>query len=578
MPIDLISEEELRLALKPCRVDPRDFEAGVRERVDEGAGRQVDPLDTMPPLLKSAAALLPVEILTQGQIIGTAAKSSPIAGILSKLLGYAAFPAISLFVLLGATVFSAFKIRRIQSQNTSGMALHPIDGQTFHASATQWWRDHRWGGMLLFAITLALPWFGATSLLLLVYIASISLLLYILKSFARVGIGNRTIVGGSCAFGLMLLGQLAGGVNMGEGDIHVMDQTLLVPLFLLGTGAVVLIATWGKSKMLSAVTAGLFAVLAVALVWFVSPTVHPATPAKIRAYVESFDHAEFSSASWREWEPVASWAVRSVPGVDLSRPRRLLEEEIVNQDPALPGILDSALKVGILQRDQVLQLQGYEQSLRKLLAASSSLQIPPNDDDWVIRAAVLRNDLTPEQRDQLAARLHENLRSSLQNPPATLFAPLRATQLLEVLGRPVDPAQYREKIHAQLTKLHSKTAGGFQRAGGFRAVDVESLRAGDLNATSDAVALMEIYGIPKDLDVNWVRSFLRPSVIAVPSQRWTAAVALERLDRLPGISRPSWFESLYYERNFLAGMILIGLCIYATAISPHAFKSPEVRS
>ena len=31
-----------------------------------------------------------------------------------------------------------------------------------------------------------------------------------------------------------------------------------------------------------------------------------------------------------------------------------------------------------------------------------------------------------------------------------------------------------------------------------------------VKATSFAVELMEIYGIPDDLDLNWVRSFLRP--------------------------------------------------------------------
>ena len=53
---------------------------------------------------------------------GAAAKLAPAAGVY-KLLSYVAFPAISLFVLLGATVFSIAKIRDIRDENGSG----PLD-------------------------------------------------------------------------------------------------------------------------------------------------------------------------------------------------------------------------------------------------------------------------------------------------------------------------------------------------------------------------------------------------------------------------------------------------------------------
>ena len=69
--------------------------------------------------------------------------------------------------------------------------------------------------------------------------------------------------------------------------------------------------------------------------------------------------------------------------------------------------------------------------------------------------------------------------------------------------------------------------------------------------------------------MNWVRSFLRPSATAGSAERWMAAVTLNRLDQLPGITRPSGSEILYYERSFLAAVVLIGLCIYATVISPN---------
>ena len=80
---------------------------------------------------------------------------------------------------------------------------------------------------------------------------------------------------------------------------------------------------------------------------------------------------------------------------------------------------------------------------------------------------------------------------------------------------------------------------------------------------------MKIYGIPNDLDLNWVRSFLRPmSMIRQSPDKWIAAVTLDRLNRLPGVTHPTWLETLYYERSLLAAVVLVGLCIYATLSSP----------
>jgi hypothetical protein len=355
----------------------------------------------------------------------------------------------------------------------------------------------------------------------------------------------------------------------------VLNQVLLFPLFFMGAFVVMLISNWGSNRRFSVRMAGtiVFGMVGALVVWFVTPPIMPVTPAQIRVFVESFDRAEFSSASWRQWEIAAAWTAKSSPALDLSRPRQLLEKEIASQEETLPYILDIGFKFGLVRIDQIGQLKDYQTRLRSVLEAPASARISPGYDDWVIRAAVLRNDLTPAQRDHLAKRLHENLKWSLtRKTPGTLEEPLRATQLLEVIGRSVDPTQYRVDIQAMIRRFHSKTGGGFRRAGGFRPVDLESARVGSIEATADAVGLMEYYGIPQDLDMNWVRSFLRPSS-TVTVERWMAAATLARLNELPGTTRPSWLQILYYERSFFAAAILIGLCIYATVISPRPLRS-----
>ena len=94
-------------------------------------------------------------------------------------------------------------------------------------------------------------------------------------------------------------------------------------------------------------------------------------------------------------------------------------------------------------------------------------------DDWVIRAAVMRHDMTTEQRDYLEKRLHATLEAVSTDPHVVLKTPLRATQLLEVIDRPVNADRYRHKIHDLLRAFHSKKGGGFRSCGRFQGIQPE---------------------------------------------------------------------------------------------------------
>ena len=578
MSVTPVPEDDLRAALRPYRVDPGTFESAVRARVSDSLSHANDPFASLSPAQRSAAAFLPLEVIAAGQMPAAALRLVPGMGAY-KLLGYVAFPAISLFVLLGAAFFSIFKIRRIRDENSSA----PVDEKVLLDSTRQWWHDNKWGVWLVFAASLAMAWFGATWLLFLCYIVSLGLLIFVLTSLAKIGLGNRLIVCQSCVIGLALLGQLAGFAGIGDQDIHVVDQAVIVPLFFCGALVVALIMVgstigshgtaggWGKKTRLIAPVA-LFVVFMVPLiVWFMNPILWPATPARIKAYVESFDRAPFSTASWHEWEIVASWAVESKLHPDLSKPRRLLDAEITGEQN--PVILGSAFRVGLVQADQLGRLTDYARQRHILLdrpiRIKETLPLTSLDmDDWVLRAAVMRHDITTEQRDYLEKRLHATLEAVSTGPYAVLKTPLRATQLLEVIERPVNPDRYRHKIHDLLRTFHSKKGGGFEVAGGFRDYNQENVQVGSLEATSFAVKLMEFYGIPAELDPNWVRAYLRPLFIRRSPQKFMAAVTLDRLNRLPDVTDPTWLETLYYERSLLAAVVLVGLCIYAALSSP----------
>ena len=582
---DLVAEDELRAALRFHTIDAATFEAGVRARIQLAeAERANDPLANAPQLLRVAAAVLPLPLITGGKVAESTVSLANASG-LNKLLGYVAMPAISLFVLPAAVIFGAAKIRRLQKDNVPAIT----DEQAIRNAPALWARRHKWFLRCLFGGTLALAWIGATSLMLLLYLISLSVLLYVLSGFAKLGLGNRYVIGQSCLMGLLLLGQVSAFSGIGDQDIHLVDQ-MVVAAVLLG-GVVILLPfvlgslspfadlrfTWIRRWILGGLFAALLAPL---LAWLMSPILWPATPERIKHHVESFEDAPFSSASWRQWEIVASWAIESKLSPDLSGARRLLAEEIAGEQD--PFILGSAFRVGLVQPDQLGQLRDYDQRRRSLFddphRISETRPIPSlAQEDWVIRAAVLRNDLSPRDRDYLEKRLHATLADLAESPYDVLETALRVTQLLEAIQRPIDRALYRDRVHDWLRKFHSQKGGGFQVAGGFRQylnVPVGWVKylwspVGSVEATANAVELMKIYGIPDGLDLNWVRSFLRPRLLkAWTEDKWMTAVTLDRLNRLPGVTHPTWLEKVYYERSLIMAVLLVALCIYATLSSP----------
>ncbi len=238
-------------------------------------------------------------------------------------------------------------------------------------------------------------------------------------------------------------------------------------------------------------------------------------------------------------------------------------------------MLGSAFRVGLVRSDQIDQLtdviRGYEARRHALLDGPQQVVVSQpilslDQEDWIIRATVLRNELTPAERDILEKRLHVNLEEMVSNPYRKIEDALRVTQLLEVIERPIDRDRYRGRVHNLLREFHTKNCGFFQDSGGF--MMYLTVGAGDLQATAHAVELMQIYGVPDGIDLNWVRSFLRPRSLRFGDPQYIAAATLARLNHLSGVSQPTWLDYVYYERSLIMALLLVGLCIYATLSSP----------
>ncbi len=617
MPVNVISEDEIRAALLPYRVDPAAFAAGVRARLGGvEKERTAGPLASWSPLLRAAAAFLPLEVLAGCKAAPGAASLAPVGGIY-KVVSYLAYPAISMFVLLGATVFSIFKIRGIRNQEVPG-----VSQQDAMYLALGLRMRHLFGAVAVFATTFFLTWIGATWLVFVVYIVSFGLLLYVLNTLAKHGLANRTEISQFCTQGLLFIGIASGSLGHSDQGIHFVNQRLIWLVFMVGVYILIFI-TFASLPLSIAGQQGtrhlrgwmIFALmLAMSPILLVVPSMFarrslisrpnnqiqpPATPAEIKGHVESFAEAPHSSATWHHWEISAQWAIDAKLNPDMAKPRQLLAEEIVGEQN--PFILGSAVRVGLLSADQTGELRDYARWRKSLLAAGPRAKGPQailslDFYDWAIRTAALRNDLSVEERDRLEQRLLATLERMSGDQYVTLKTALRATQLLEVIERPINRDEHREKMHGWLLKFHDTTGRTYQPGGGFKGY--LNIPSGMLEPTAHAVELMEIYGVPSDLDLKLVRSYLRHQAVRkVTDWHFMAAATLQRLDRLQGLSgkqqptlaeagepekkvpslqgsqvatRPTWLEILYYERTLLAAVVLVGLCIYATVSAPRA--------
>jgi len=575
---DLVAESDLRAALRPYQIAP-DFEAGIRRRIQATeAARAQDPLADAPQLLRVAAAVLPLPIISAGKVSGSALPLVNASG-LYKLVGIVAMPAISLFLLLGAGLFGAVGIRRVQAGNIPA----DMDQRAMGAATPAWWRRHKWGAGLLFAVTLGLPLIGATSLMLLMYAISLGAMLYLLSGFARLGLANRTVIGRSVLVGLALLGQVSGLCTIGMQDIHFVDQMLLPVVFYCGILFLLPVIfqaeimriprsagqrPWLRRLAIAGCLVTFFLLLLIVvpvMAWFTNWIWQPTTPASIKQHVEAFDEAPYSTVSWRNWEIVATWAIESGLDPDLSRPRQLLEAEMADAGSELdPFLMGSALRSGLVRGEDLARLQVSEPKRQMLFNNPPDSSITSlTQMDWVIRVLEQRHELSSAQKDHLEQRLLATMDDLSEG---VLEEALRVTQLLEVIGRPIDRNRYRARVGDWLREYHCTEGGGFQLPGGFKAY--RNLTVGSLEQTSYAVDLMRIYGTPDGLDLNWVRSYLRPLMFRPMDDKYVAAITLDRLNKVPGVSFPTLLDYVYYERSLMMAALLVALCLYATISSP----------
>ena len=567
----LVSEAYVRMALRSFNGSEDLFHKGVYDRIERlELEERNDPLESASPFLRAAASFIPLQLLT-GEKLSASVLPLAKGSTAGKLLGIVAFPAVTLFLLVGATIFGTTTIMSIQRSRAPTLD----DSNAIQTASLQWWQSHKWIAILLFTLSIGVGCFGATSWMLFIYLISLAAMLYVLHCFAKLGLGNRSLVAQSVLFGLNSLGQFSSMAGMGDREIHFLDQKLLPAIFFLATMFVIPFV--GQRTASSVVrsnhraTVWLVVVLLVPLLAFYSKSIwYPITYARLKTHVESFDHAPYSSVSWTRWGIVQEWASEKGFELDLSIPRKLAESEMLQSgEHSNPFIMAVLYRSGLATTGPRIQRE-ISKSSRLLLDPAYGLNLTHgslSQADWWIRALVQQRALTEEHVDRLERQLLASMNSLSSMNSQVIPEALNATQLLEVIGRPVDLDRLRSRIHDILREMHCKSGGGFTLAGGFKSYSASLVSS--IDDTAFAVQLMQIYGIPDGLDLNWVRSYLKPIAFrGGDHETYIAALTLDRLNQLPGSTKPTWLEYLYYERSLLMAVILASLCIVAIFTSP----------
>ena len=566
---DLIDEQELRDALEALRPERDAFEAGVQNRLNAMPRRETSDrlAPENSPWLQVAASMLPLSVF------GKAAGSSsaiPLGKVSLgyKLVGYLALPSMSVLLMVGATLIALFRIRKAHT-STSSDAPDAAEQQT--AILVKWWKSFGFIPTCLSFVALIVFLLGYTFPVFIFFLGSGLATVALVTRLGRAGLIDRSTVGGVLVPSLAGLAQVTQVTTMVESGVHLLDQGLVMMILLVAAmllGAVMSIGKWNGWQSVEKLVG--FSIVAVLFFLFFGGSIwNPMSFQKMKNHVESFDEARLSSISWRQWAVPTAWLQKSGVALDLSKPRALFQAEIEGEQNSF--ILGTASRTGLVVPADLSRVHRpfygldlkFDPNLRDRAITSIDQY------EFAIRKLVMLGQWQEGELDLLESRLLATIKYSVSPEFAELNSPLVATLLLEAIGRPCEDDSIRHHIQNQLVAMQRTrfTLGG--RKGGF-AVFMTSDQ-GDLSSTSVAVELMEHYGVPSELNIMAIRSFLRPSIVdSLDSEATAMKVATKmRLESLAQVPPLTWWDYVRYESSIEMAIVFAMLCFFATLGCPN---------
>ncbi len=567
---DLIDEQELRDAMQPLRIDPLAFEASVRRKLEEITLQKAESTIRFSdsPWLEVAASMVPLSLLsktTGSSVIVPFGKAS----LGYKLVGYAALPVLSILVMLGATLLAVFRIRKAQ---LSPQSDSPDAAQQQSAILIKWWTGLGLIPSGFSFIALVVFLMGYTFPVFIFFAVSGIAMVTLISRLGHAGLLDRQSVGGVLISSLMSMAGISHIYNIFNSGCHLLDQQFVMMILWLAAIFLGMLLTFDKSPGLHTVAMMTVQISAAVLVFgfFGQSIWNPMNTERMKHYVESFDKARFSSVTWQSWAVPTAWLRESGVKLDLSKPRALLESEIAGEQN--PFILGVASRTGLLEPDDFSRIRDPFQRRKRLLdryahdqSISSIEQV-----EFAIRELVRLNQWTPGELDLLESRLLATIRDAMTSKYGGLDEALIATESLQAIGRPCsnDPS-IRQQMQQTIVAMQRTGVRLGGRNGGF--AKYHSSPQSDLLTTSTAIELMEHYGVPPELNLIAIRSFLRPEMVDSFRSDLAAvrAATKMRFENLPQVPPLTFWDYIRHEPSILMALVFAALCFFATLGCPY---------
>jgi hypothetical protein len=566
---DLIDEQELRNALEALRPDRDAFEAGVRSRLNSMPQRETQNLQAYEdsPWLQVAASMVPLSLFSKPAIASTLIPIGKVS-LGYKLAGYAALPALSVLIMVGATLIALFRIRKA---HVSPLSDSPDAANQQSAILLNWWRSFGFIPACLSFVALIVFLLGYPFPVFIFFLSSGIAMVALITRLGHAGLIDRQTVGSSLIpslFGLAQVTQIVSGVESG---CHLLDQGLVMMILLLAGILLCAVLTLEKSNGSRTVEKSIaYAVAAVLVFGFFGGSIwNPMSTKKMKSHVEAFDRAIYSSVSWQHWSVPAVWLQQSGFALDLSKPRALLQAEIEGEQN--PFVLGVASRTGLIVPADLSRVRDRFDERKRLLDpyARDQAILSIGQLEFSLRSLVMLDQWNEGELDLLESRLLATIRESVSPASAGLVDALVATQLLKAIDRPCKDGSIRQQMQQKLVALQRSRFNLGGRNGGFALYP--TLDHSDLHATVSAVELMEHYGVPSELNVMAIRSFLRPAMVDSwqsdrAAMRATIRMRLESLTQVPSLT---WWDYVCHEPAIAMATIFAMLCFFATLGCPN---------
>jgi hypothetical protein len=579
---ELVEESVLREALKPHRPDPHAFREAVERKIAEREKQRaqdeqrIQSVVAKSPLLRRAAAILPPGFLPDSAIAASAGAAAKWA-FWKSLPALLAFPATVLAMMLTTFVVGVRSVGALQGRRDLREGTRKALAR---AEIARWWKKHTVAYILVFGLLFYLIENDrAFELVMGVLVVSMLCLVLLLRELSRANLAARSQVGSLCCrmlFGICIYiwmaSQRAIWEPLGWFGVILLQMGIVAggaACSALGT-SVEMRSPVGKTWWRQSVpyrAALLFVVLVVgAEVWGF-------TPHDLFEYAAHLARPGDSQPNLPRLATAVGWLrTNGCEEPDLSTARTAFLTTLKNDD-LRAGDLDAATQLGWLGHDEweSLEPRWIRLQFQNWLEGTGP-DHPFTNMDFALRGLVVLGKLTPADRDRAAQRI------LTEWPEGSRAYDLGAMQdvctSLDIIGRGDLLESKRASVLRTLGSCWVSYADRFNRAGGF--TDAPTiLDRSDARATEAAVDLMIRFGVPQEIDLRRVRTYLQfetQRMLIGDELGWrklpSGAIALLDLERHLPLPNPSLAEILPSLSIVIGSLLLVVFCVYATLRAP----------